>query len=180
MQYPKLSHTLAAVGAISIAIGACSDSNGPGKPNVDLVSCPPSTTGGDNLTRAFYIDSFPGSSLKSVTSYFSAVGTGDRTVALTARDGAFDGVVIGSDTVIISAVDGDTNIAATFDLGGNAVTLGSTVTFAYDAIADTSGVLFMETTTTNASCPVVQTEGAAPPLDTVRRLGLPILIRGKE
>jgi hypothetical protein len=172
--------TLAAGLAASVALGACDDSNSPSNSVVDLISCAPSTTGGDNLTRGFYVDSFPGSTLKSVTSYFTATGGGVRTIALTAHDGTFDGSVIGTDTIDITAADADTNVAATFDLGNNSVTTGSTVAFGYSVIADTGGVLFMETATTNISCPVTQTEATTTPLDTDRRSGLPMIIRGRQ
>ena len=181
MQLNRLRQVVTVVFAGAIVIGACSsDSNSPNANVVDLVSCPPTVAGGDNLGRAFYLDSFPGSTLESVTSYFQAVGSGDRTVALTARNATFDGAVIGTDTVSFSAADGDSSIAVLFDLGGNAVTEGSIVTFAYGTIADTGGTLFMQTTTSNATCPIVQTNGSTPPLDTDRRNGLAVVIRGEE
>ncbi len=165
----------------AIVIGACSsDSNSPDDAVVDLISCPPTTAGGDQLSRAFYVDSFPGTTLQSVTAYLQATGTGERRVALTARNATYDGAIIGSDTVTFNAADGDSSIAVVFNLGGNAVTLGSTVAFSYGTVSDTGGVLYMQTATSNATCPIVQTNGSTPPLDSFRRDGLALLIRGEE
>lgn len=165
----------------SVALGACSDdNNSPSHPVVDLVSCPPTFAGGDGLTRAIYVDSFPGTSLKSVTGYFDVTGSGTRTVALTARDATYDGSVIGTDTVSFSAADGDSSVAVVFDLGNNPVTLGSTVTFTYASIADTGGAVFQQTTTSNNACPVIETEASTPPLDVFRRNGMALLIRGAQ
>ena len=173
----SLLRTLVLAGGI-VSGAACADSTSPSHPVVDLIDCPPTTSGGDVLSRGLYVDSFPGSSLRTVTSYFSAVGTGDRTVALTARDGAFDGAVIGTDTVTFGAVDGDSSVAVTFDLGGKSVTTGSTVTFSYGSIADSAGTVFQQTTTSNAACPVTETNGTTPALDTDRRVGMALKIRG--
>ncbi len=172
------SFALLALGGL-VAAG-CSDSNSPSHPVVDLISCPPSLAGGDNLTRALYVDSFPGSTLSSATSYFGVTGSGDRTVALTARLGAFDGAILGSDTVTFSGVDGDSARAVTFDLGNADVTTGSTVTFAFTPIADTGGSLIEVTSTSNALCTITQTDGTVAPLDTDRRNGMAFKIRGKQ
>lgn len=172
------SFALLALGGL-VAAG-CSDSNAPSHPVVDLVSCPPSLAGGDNLTRALYVDSFPGSTLSSATSYFGVTGSGDRTVALTARLGAFDGAILGSDTVTFAGVDGDSARAVTFDLGNADVTTGSTVTFAYTPIADTGGTLFQVTSSSNVACSMIETGGVTPPLDTLRRNGMAFKIRGKQ
>lgn len=172
------SLALLALGGL-VAAG-CSDSNAPSHPVVDLISCPPSFAGGDNLSRALYVSSYPGTTLSSATSYFDVTGSGDRTVALTARLATFDGTVLGSDTVTFSAVDGDTAHAVTFNLGGATVTTGSTVTFEYTPIADTGGALFQVTSSSNVACPVVETGGVTPPLDTLRRNGMAFKIRGKE
>jgi hypothetical protein len=163
-----------------LVAAGCSDSNSPSHPVVDLVSCPPSLAGGDNLTRGLYIDSFPGSTLHSATGYFGVVGSGDRTIALTARADSFNGTLLGSDTVTVAGVDGDSALAVSFDLGGSSVTTGSIVTFAYSTISDTGGSLSEVTSSSNALCPLVQTDSTSPPLDTDRRAGLAFKIRGKE
>lgn len=162
-----------------IAAG-CSDSNSPSHSVVKLIDCPPSLAGGDNLTRGMYVDSFPGTTLSSATAYFGVSGSGDRTVALTAQLGAFDGPVLGSDTVTFAGVDGDSARAVTFDLGDADVTMGDTVTFAFASIADTGGVLSLVTSTSNALCGVTETEGTSPPLDTDRRNGMAFRVSGRE
>ncbi len=88
------------------------------------------------------------------------LGTAAATVTLTANDLA--------------------NVATTFTFPSPAVTQGSTVTFAVAQTAGPTGaeVFYAVPPTGNPACPVVQTNGTTPPLDTFRRQGVNVKIEG--
>lgn len=150
-------------------------------PAAPLLACETTgDTGGDQLFRGFYIPEYPGTTLDRVDLFFSADDAGDFTISLTARDGAFDGPVIGSATAAVTLpADRNTFTRGTFDFSGAAVTPGNTVTFALAQVSGPSTTVFYEVPSLgNEDCPVVQTDDTAPPLSTFRRQGVEIAVFG--
>lgn len=142
-----------------------------------LVSCPPNGGGGDLITRGFYIQSYPGTSLGTVQLIDSG-SSGSYTVTLTARLGAFDGPLVGTPQTVSFTMGGATPV--TFNFGNVPVPNGSTVTFAQTMVAG-PGALFYDIGPCGfgpcASCPgVVETEDFAPPLSTARRGSVAVTI----
>ena len=133
-----------------------------------IVSCPFGTPGGDDLTRAFYVTSYPGSNLATVHLQYDANPAGTYTISLTPRLGAFNGPIIGStQTVTVSLPSISSEADVTFHFGGAAVTPGSTVTFTQAQISGPGTAYF---NTGSGTCSgVFETNGTTPPLDTVRR-----------
>ncbi|HEV8439309.1 MAG TPA: hypothetical protein VGT40_14550 [Methylomirabilota bacterium] len=146
-----------------------------------LVSCGPAGYKvGDRIDRGFYIPSYPGSSLQSVALRIAGGSSGPGTLTLTARAGTYDGPLIGSSTVNVT---GPISAASpiTFTFADNpAVFPGSTVTFAITATGITSPFLDYSVFDDGAdpSCPVIETDGTTPPLDTDRRRGVEIIVTG--
>ena len=101
-----------------------------------IVSCPFSSSAGDDLTRGFYVTSYPGSNLATVHLEYSSSTAGTYTISLTPRLGAFNGPVIGgTQTVTVSLPSTSSEKDVTFHFGGAAVTPGSTVAFTQVQIA---------------------------------------------
>jgi hypothetical protein len=169
---------VAGFAAVLLALG-CGGDNGTGPgPVENLISCVPNT-GGDFLTRGMYIDSFPGVTLNTVRLYFSATAAENYTISLTARNATYDGTIIASDTIVValSATTSDTT-PGTFDLGAAAVSKGSTVTFLLSQISGSGSTFFHATS--DATCPITETTGTTPPLDTFRNIGRGIILRGSR
>jgi hypothetical protein len=150
-----------------------------------LINCPltsPNTTG-DLLGRGYYVQNYPGVSLRQVDMTFSADVAGPYTISLTARSGSYTGAVIGtSQTTVTLAQNRALQIPASFAFtGGPSVAAGSTVTFTLGIVSlppgATSDGLFYGTLTSNADCPIIQTNGTTS-LDDFRRNGIAAQIFG--
>jgi plastocyanin len=166
----------------ALTLNACSgDSTGPAGVQA-LINCPQDQLGGDHIERGFYLASFPGSTLGTVRLTFSAQAAGAYDVALTARAGAYDGAVLGGDTVSLNfATAGESDTAqATFQLGDVAVTPGETVTFALSKVSGPDVHVYYGVHTSSNSCPVTQTSGTTAPLDVFRREGIAVRITGDQ
>jgi hypothetical protein len=132
-----------------------------------IVSCPFGSSGGDDITRAFYVTSYPGSNLATVRLEYDANPAGMYTISLTARLGAFNGPIIGStQTVTVNLPSTSSEASVTFDFGGAPVTPGSTVTFTQAKVAGPGTAYFNKGI--GPCSHVVETEGTSPPLDTTR------------
>jgi len=140
---------------------------------VTIISCSFGSAGGDDISRGFYVTSYPGSNLAKVHLQYDANPAGTFTVSLTARQGAFNGPIIGStQTVTLSLPSTSSEADAIFDFGGAAVTPGSTVTFTQAEVAGSGTVYFNLGTGSCSGATVIETEGTTPPLDTTRRTGI--------
>jgi hypothetical protein len=135
---------------------------------------------GDQVGRGFYIPQFPGTSLASATMSFSARVAGTYTLRMTVRGGTYAGDVLATGTTDVTlTADDQANVAATFQLGSVAVPEGSTVTFALEIVEGPSEVVFYSVPDLGSeACPIIQTNGTTPPLDTFRRNGVGIRIDG--
>ena len=144
-----------------------------------LIDCA-ANPGGDQIDRGFYVPSFPGNVLTSATMSFSSRTAGTYTLRMTARSGTYAGTVLASATTDVTLTDNDqVNVPATFQLGSVPVTQGSTVTFALEIVSGPSNVVFYSVPDLGSeTCPVIQTNGTNPPLDTFRRNGVGIRIDG--
>jgi hypothetical protein len=135
-----------------------------------IVSCPfASVFNADSIDRGFYIAPYPGETLGTVHVQYLrwTGGTGVYTVVMTARVGAYDGPIIGSQTVTVS-LSSTAWTDVTFNFGGAPVAKGSTVTFTQVQTAGPipDDVLY-NIGNTSPPCPAVfETEDTTPPLST--------------
>lgn len=136
--------------------------------------------GGDLISRGFYVPGYPGTSINQATLHFAAGTAGDYTFSLTARSGTYDGPLLGTATASVTlTADDQANVATTFGFEGLAVTPGTTVTFAIAQVAGPGGSVFYSVADLeDPTCPVIQTDGTTPPLDTFRRQGVQVTIEG--
>src|SRR5208282_2421317 len=133
-----------------------------------IVSCPFGSPGGDDLSRGFYVTSYPGSNLYDVHVQYDASPSGTYTISMTARLGAYNGPIVGSpQTVVVSLPSTTSEQDVIFHFGGVPVPSGSTVAFTQQKIAGPGTVYY---NTGSGTCSgVFETNGTTPPLDTVRR-----------
>jgi hypothetical protein len=141
-----------------------------------VVSCPFST-GGDDVSRGFYLQSYGGSNLRNVTLAYTANVSGNYTVTLTAHRGAFNGPVIGSQSVVVTVNPGFFT-TATFDFGGVTVPTGATLAFTQSA---TGGQVFYNVGPCQpgscSACPgIVETNDTTPPLSTPVRQSIGLTV----
>lgn len=140
------------------------------------------------LDRGFYHPAYPGSTLESVEVYLSSRDAGNHTIRLEARLNTYDGAIIASDSQVRSLSGIDTeNVSFVFDMGGAAVTPGSTVTFqlilesgpgTQQVFAAMDSTLFPIGGGGPGTCDIIETTGTAAPLDVLRRNGMWIRIIG--
>jgi len=141
-----------------------------------VVSSPFSGAGGDFLGRGFYVTNYDASNLSTVTLAYTTFTAGTYTTSLTARIGAYDGAIIGSTQTISTFVDSTGETMVTYNFGGAAVPFGSLVTFTQ---VDPTGDLYYDVGTGGFSSvqgPLNETEGTSPPLDTIRRNTVGVII----
>ena len=172
---PSYSSRLITAGGVACLLAlACSD-DGVG-PIVPLISCQP-IAGGDFLTRGLYVDSFPGSRLREVRMFFSGTVVGNYTISLTVRRNAYDGPLVGADTITINVpTTASDTVPGSFLFANPVIQAGSIVTFQLGQVSG-PGTLFYATPA-NPGCPATETEGTTPPLDTFRREGMGLRIFG--
>lgn len=153
---------------------------------VELVSCGTADNGGDLISRGFYHPSYPGTTIDTVELRISSRAAGSFRMRLDARLGAYNGALIASDTATqsLSGINGDAETYL-FDMGGAAISTGSIVTFALAQETGPDTQVFYEVDSTvhvfggpGSNCDIIETEGTAPPLDTMRRDGVYIRING--
>ena len=133
-----------------------------------IISCPFGSPGGDDLSRGFYVTSYPGSNLYAVHVQYDASPSGTYTISMTANLGAYNGPIIGStQTVVVNLPSTSSEQDVIFNFGGASVPSGSTVAFTQTQVAGSGTVYY---NTGSGTCPgVFQTNGTTPPLDTVRK-----------
>jgi hypothetical protein len=128
-----------------------------------LVSCPFRGFGGDSSGQGFYVKNYPGSTLNQVTLHYIPSARGIVTETLTAHVGAFDGPVIGAETLSASPAI-LTSLPMPFDFPALAVVPGSTIAFTHQS----SGVPVIWDTGAGPCANVTETNGTTPPLDSIR------------
>lgn len=151
-----------------------------GKPDrgdemTDLIAC--TASGGDMIDRGFYVSAYPGATLNQVDLYLS--GSGTITIRLTAHAARFDAAPLGTAEASVDFSAAVAGSPTTFDFGSVPVTPGSLVAFKMTRVGGTASTAYYDVSgVAPADCPVVQTNGSAPPLDTFRRNGIGITVRG--
>jgi hypothetical protein len=142
-----------------------------------VVSCPFST-GGDNISRGFYLSGYGGTNLRTVSLAYTANTAGTYTVTLVAHRGAYNGPVLGTQNATLTLNPGFFTTAA-FDFGGVAVPTGVTVAFTQSA---SGGPLFFnvgpcQPGASCSSCPgVVETTDTTAPLSTTYRQSVGVTV----
>jgi hypothetical protein len=142
-----------------------------------VVSCPFSS-GGDDITRGFYLQNYAGSNLRNVTLAYTANASGPYTISLTAHRGSFSGPVVGTTHSVNVNLTSGFFTPVTFDFGGVAVPPGATLAFTQSAFG---GSVFYDVGPCSpgscSSCPgVVETNDTTPPLSTVRRASVGVTV----
>jgi hypothetical protein len=127
-----------------------------------VFSDPFAGSGGDQVTRGFYIQSYAGTNLSTVTLGYVVHTPGSYTTSLTARLGSYNGPIIGA-TQTKTTTLGLTETLVTYNFGGAAVPTGSLVTFTQQVVSGPD-VVFYDLGTGAAG--VIETVGTTPPLDT--------------
>jgi hypothetical protein len=142
-----------------------------------VVTCPFSS-GGDDISRGFYLQGYAGSNLRTVNLAYTASVSGTYTITLAAHRGAFNGPLLGSQSLAVTLNPGFFT-AVTFDFGGVAVPTGATLAFTQSA---TGGQVFYNTGpcqpgSSCSSCPgVVETNDTTPPLSTAIRQSVGVTV----
>ena len=156
----------------------------PNKVATTLIDYPISLgSSADMLSRAFYITSYPGTSLSRVTLYFCATSTEAYQVLLEAMDSTFDGTPIGQASATFSGSTGTSDFkATTFDFGDEAVTKNHVVAFKLSLVSGGSGTpYFCNHGDSTGTYLVQETEDSTPPLSVDRwSWAMPIKVEGLE
>lgn len=136
-----------------------------------LYSCPFDGDGGDNLSRGFYVENFPEPRLDQVTLQYYPAASGQYTLELTAREGGYDGRLIGRRTVTFNSSGGSDVLRETYDFGGATVTEGATVAFSQEVLESPGGAgITYDVANDSGGCTdITQTHGTSAPLDSSRR-----------
>ncbi|WP_376694085.1 hypothetical protein [Wenzhouxiangella sp. EGI_FJ10409] len=136
-----------------------------------LYACPFDGTGGDNLGRGFYVEDFPAERLDEVTLQYYPKAAGNYKLELTAREGAYDGRLIGRRTVSFNSSSGSDVVRQTYDFGGATVTEGAVVAFSHEIVRQpgSAGISYDVANGSGGCTDIVQTHGTSPPLDSSRR-----------
>lgn len=147
-----------------------------------VVSCPFSS-GGDVISRGFYLESYTGSNLGTVTLAYTATVTGTYSVSVTAHRGAFDGPIVGTTRTATVNLTNGYFTPVTFDFGGAPVTPGNTLAFTQTGTG--SGALYFDVGPCSfgscSDCPgVVETQNTNPPLSTPLRNSVGIQVTAND
>ncbi|NKI36530.1 hypothetical protein HFP89_15270 [Wenzhouxiangella sp. XN79A] len=147
-----------------------------------LYDCPVRGTGGDRPSRGIYLENFPTNQLGRVTLNYRLSDPGQYRVELTARQGSYDGAVIGSQDRVFAAQAADALEPVTFDFRNASVAPGSTVTFTQRVISQPAGADIFFDLGEGPCTDVFETNGTAPPLDSFRRdsVGITVLPSSAE
>ena len=136
-----------------------------------LIDCDAAAGGPDLFLRGFYIPEYTGETLESIDVQ------GSYTVEMTVRQDTYDGPVVATAqaTAEMSGDPYDT-VLVPFVFGSVTVSPGTLLTFAMVKLAGT-GIPYFDAGV--PSCPIIETGGTTPPLDTFRRDGVRTIIRGQ-
>jgi hypothetical protein len=157
-----------------------------------LVNCPPSNGAGDPISRAFYDPKYPGHSLSQVDVYLSSNAAANTptpyTIQLKAKDGGYDGAVIGSSTqTVYLRGNSSQNLVTHFVFAGSpGVSKNGTVAFQFTVLSNpnnatltfNTGSCGVGDTHCKTSCPLVETGDASGSLSVFYRKGVGATILG--
>jgi hypothetical protein len=144
--------------------------------------------GGDLIDRGFYHPAYPGATLRRVDLWLSAATPGTYTVALTARQDSYAGLLLGGATVTAALTPGSAT-PVSFIFPAAQVAPGSIVTFAMTQVSPEGpvGVFYALAAPLcgldDPNCvtfnPTIETEGTTAPLDTFRRRAVAVRLFGQ-
>jgi hypothetical protein len=141
-------------------------------------SCPFTGSAGDLTDRGFYVTNYSGYNLGKVELGFmtSTASPTLWSITLTARRGGFAGPLIGSRTET-QTLTSDESIVV-FDFDAAPVSSGDTIAFSFavQKLAGPSASLFFDDGGSNTCAHIFETNETTPPLDTVRRNAMSLLI----
>jgi hypothetical protein len=146
----------------------------------EIVSCP-FDGGGDQISRGFYVESYPGITLDTVEVAYTTNNPGIYTMAMVIRRDAYNGPIVGEQEISINISGASTE--AIFEFDNVSVPQGTTLTFAQSIIAGPGSVVFYDTGPCGfgdcSDCPgIYQTSSTEPPLSTIRRESVGVTIMG--
>jgi hypothetical protein len=143
-----------------------------------ILSDPFNGQGADFVDRGFYVTTYPGTNLGTVTLAYLATLAGTYTTSLTARLGSYNGTIIGTTQTATETlnVNGGVETSVTYNFGGVSVTPGSLVTFTQLVVSGPGGVYYDDGSVFPGPDGLTETEGTTPPLDTFRRNGVGVII----
>ena len=144
--------------------------------NEPVVSCPEISPAfnDDFSSSGFYVPSYQGVSLETVTLTLVPAAVGTFTLSLTARSGHYGGTLLGTATVAATFTS-TFPVPVVFNFGHVPVTTGSLVTF-QGGVVGPSAVYMLSGS--DPSCSVAETTGTTAPLDRFRRWGVVTTITG--
>lgn len=158
-----------------------------------VVSTPPPTPpyyscplggGGDSLARGITLEDFPAENLGRVRLNYDVTVPGFYRIDLTARQGAYNGAVIGQASAVFTVSNSLETVDATYRFREASVRPGAEVMFTHEVVVSPPGSsIFYDVGPCGVSegscdaCPgVFQTDGTEPPADTVRRNSVAIQV----
>lgn len=111
---------------------------------VNLIDYPVHTgSSGDDLSRAFYITAYPGTTLSRVTLYLSATTADSYTVQLQALDSSYTGTLINTASASFSGSTGSSDFkTVTFNFNNVSVTKGNVIAFIFGTVSGGSGTVY--------------------------------------
>jgi hypothetical protein len=149
-------------GAVSVARGAV------------MVECELAGTGGDDLSRGFYVDDYAGATLSSVRLVHKASVAGPRILRLSARAGGYNGPVLGHSYV--NRTIGTDPTVTNFRFDDVPVTPGTRIAFIQIVVIGDEDVSY--DVGTEPCDDVTQTDGITGAIDVFRRGSVGVLIDG--
>ncbi|MFO1281353.1 MAG: hypothetical protein U1F51_02630 [Burkholderiales bacterium] len=140
-----------------------------------VVDCPFGGTG-DGLGRGFYVSTYAGDTVDTVTLGYHAVATpGLRSIRLTMRATSFDGPILGVTGALVNLTTGPFT-PARFHFEGVRVPRNGLLAFQHEVILGDDAVSF---DTGVGPCPgVTETQGTSAPIDVPRRDSVGLVIAG--
>jgi len=142
--------------------------------DITIFSDPFAGSGGDNITRGFYLPSYPGTNLSTVTLAYVTNVTGSYTTSLTARLGTYNGTIIGTTQTVTNTLSTSGETLVTYNFGGVSVPTGSVVTFTQVLVSGPGG--FVDYDIGTGASGIIETNGTTPPLDTFRGSSVGVII----
>lgn len=151
----------------------------------ELINCFTGTIdgGGDNLSRSFYVDFYPGFSLDQVYVFFNVNTAGEGIYQLTARSNTFDGEIIGVANASYGFSGNGVPVPVAFDFNRAPVSNGQRVTFDFEQLSGpTTSFNVQVVGEGDGTCPLVETVDSMPPLsmDRSNRDGIDAIITGSS
>jgi len=177
------TYTLTATNAVGSVTATTTITVNPALP-VLLINYPIDlgNTGGDIISRGFYIKDFPGTSLSEVDLWVSCNMPWDYTLELTARESSYNGTII-EKSQATKYLYGDKQLI-TFNFSSNSVQKNSIVTFSISKVSGPGSCYYAVHGEYGGIAEedilVIQTNGTTPPLDSLRRYGIAIKVYGHE